>query len=343
MLRVAWPQVRSDLVSIRRGAGVFLDNLGTIYGATSRQNWVKQWTSIGDAHCLVGDEENKSAAFNEAKEAWLCALTAFEVARRLVDRNDPQSGDVSAKVEASIQKFPSLERVQVSCSDQTEILAYYLRADGSDLCCPAVICITREDESAAILLGRLLPVAIGRRISIFVLSHADVSNQWRGHAEAILSCCLDYLSARPEVDVARIGVYGEGLSAALATKLAASDLRVAAAVCDGGLWNWTWTLASVGWITGTAEVMDEEVLRARRSRLVQQLRCPALVVAGGRGVVDAWEAIKLRCDCVAARVDLELAMPRTILTPLGEIENFVTSDDCIFAWLEQKLTRTSAR
>ncbi|MGY4230221.1 hypothetical protein ACVMIH_007582 [Bradyrhizobium sp. USDA 4503] len=344
MLCAAWPYVRSDLASTRRAAAAFLDNLEENDGSASRRNWVARWTNIGDAHCRVGDLNFASGNFDDATDAWLCALTVFEVAKRLMDEDDPQRGDVSVKVEAAIQRIESLaqkvNRVQIACSDQSELLAYYLPAGGRDLCAPAVICISREDETGAALLGRLLPVAIGRSISILIVSHDDVKNRWRGQSEILLSCCLDYLSARPDVDTTRIGVYGEGLSAVLATDFAASDRRVAAAVCDGGLWNWVRTLASIGWMTKPAKALDDEVMPAYRSRLVRQLRCPILVLAGGRGTVSLSEAAKLQVDCTAAHIDLELATPRMGRPSLGEIENFVTIDDCIFEWLENKLARS---
>ncbi|MCC8946638.1 alpha/beta hydrolase [Bradyrhizobium sp. Arg62] len=273
-------------------------------------------------------------------------MTAFEVARRLVDEEDPQSGDVLAKIEASIQTFGALEQkveqAQIASSDQTDFLAYFVPVANRNGLAPAVICISREGETAATLLGRLLPTVVGRGISVLVVSHDDVSSRWRGQSKILLSGCLDYLLVRPDVDTTRIGIYGEGLSASLATDFAVSDRRVAAASCDGGLWNWTRTLASVGWMTRTADRSGEDVLSSRRLRLIRQLRCPVLVVAGGRNIVSAAEAIKLQADCTAARIDLEVAIPRIVRTPAGEIENFVTSDESIFGWLRHKLTRNLA-
>ncbi|UPJ47860.1 alpha/beta hydrolase [Bradyrhizobium sp. 200] len=342
----AWPQVRGDLSSARRAAAAFLDNLTfeDRSGAADRQNWVARWTGIGDEHGVLGDRNIRSGALHEAIEAWLCALTAFEVARRLVDEDDQQSADASARLEAGIQRFElsleqKVERVQIECCDQTEFLAYYLPAGSPDLCAPAVICISGEQESGTTLLGRLLPVVFGRGISLLVISHDDISNCSRSPSDIVLSCCLDYLSARSDVDGTRIGVYGEGFSAVLATDFAASDRRVAAAVCDGGLWNWTRILASVSWITKAADVVDEGLASVRRSQLIRRLRCPVLVVAGGRGIVSVSEAIKLQADCMAATIGIELVIPRMIRTPEGEVENFVTSDDCIFRWLEQQLAR----
>ncbi|QQO35583.1 hypothetical protein JJC00_08245 [Bradyrhizobium diazoefficiens] len=346
MLCAAWPRIRSDLASTRRGVELFVDNLEDIYEALGRQNWAAKWMNIGDVHYLQCDLELKRGAFAEAAEAWLCALTAFEVARRLVDEDDPQNEEILAKVEAGIRRFGlslehKVERVEIPCWDQSEFQAYYLPAGGRDLCVPAVICISREEETATTLLGRLLSAVRDRGISLLVVSHRDVANYWRGQSEELLSSCLEYLSLRPDVDASRIGIYGEGLSAALATDFAVSDRRVAAAVCDGGLWNWAWSEASVGWLTRTADVVDEDAASTRRSRLVQQLRCPVLVVAGGSSMVRATEAIEFQADCAAARVDLELAMPRVAQTPLGEIENFVVSDERIFRWLEDKLAHTS--
>ncbi|MCK1335142.1 hypothetical protein IVB38_03580 [Bradyrhizobium sp. 38] len=346
----AEPHARGNLVSKQRDAAVFLDRqaVKNIQGAICRKNSIARWTKAGDDQCLVSEQNIKRGAFDEATQAWLCGLTAFEVARRLTDESDAKGGGGGAKVEDSIHRFTLLldqkvERITIARCDKTEFLGYYFLAKGNDSCSPAVICISREQETGAMLLGRLLPVLIGRGMSVLAISHDDVSSRSRGQSEIFLSYCLDFLSVQAGVDPTRIGVYGDGLSASLATDFAASDRRVAAAVCDGGLWNWTRTLASVGWMTRAEDAMEEDVVSMRRSQLVRRLRCPVLVVAGGRGIVSLSEAIKLQADCMAARIDLQLVMPRTIRIPEEdeELENFVVSDNCIFQWLEQKLARTS--
>ncbi|MGY4281577.1 hypothetical protein ACVWXO_000797 [Bradyrhizobium sp. LM2.7] len=289
--------------------------------------------------------ECQTGAFDAAAESWLCALSAFEVARRLVEEDDPQTGDVLAKLEAGISNFGSLEhrvrRVQIAPWDGCKLAAYYVSARRPGLCAPAVICISREDETGAMLLGRLLPVIGSRGMAALVVAHDDVSTSRHGQSD-ILSSCLDYLSARQEVDACRIGIYGEGLSAALATDCALADRRIAAAVCDGGLWNWARTQASISWMTGASHVSDDHLAAAHRSRLARRLKCPVLVVAGGRSIVSVPEGIKLESDCTAARIDLKLLPPRVSSIPVDEFENFAACDEDIFAWLEQKLAHTSA-
>lgn len=340
-----WLDARSDLASMRRDATAFFDNVEDLSGAAVRGSWIVRWTKIGDANVLVAERNVKTGAFDEATEACLCALTAFEVARRLGDEGDPQGGDISVKIEAVVKRLESfldkIKRVQIPCCDQSELAAYYLPAGNPNLCSPAVICISSERETAAMLLGRLLPVIMGRDMSVLVVSRADIESNSTGQSEILLSSCLDFLSVRPGVDVNRIGVYGDGLSAALASDFASFDDRVAAAACDGGLWNWVRSHASVSWMTKAVDEVD--VLSAGRSRLIRQLRCPVLVVACGRGIVSASEALKLQADCMAMQIDLELAIPPLVRIAEEQIEDFVNSDDCIFRWLERKLGQIQLR
>ncbi|WP_375779183.1 alpha/beta hydrolase family protein [Bradyrhizobium sp. ma5] len=327
---------------------MFFDDLaGTIssFGSARRQSWATRWTEIGDAQCLRADLKIKQMAFDEATEAWLCGLTAFEVARRLADDGDPKRDDISAKAEANIERFgpplrQNIERVEITCCDEAGFQAYYLPAGSHDSRAPAVICIGDEQESGATLLGRLLPAVAGRGMSVLVVSHDDVAGRPDVQPGSLLSCCLDYLVTRPDVDAARIGTYGDGVSAALATDFTVSDNRIAAAVCDGGLWNWARMLASVGWMTKLANENDEDGASRLRSRMVRRLKCPVLVVAGGRSLVSTSEAVKLQAECSAEHVDIDLAVPSIIRVASEEIDNFISSDESIFGWLEYKLSQS---
>lgn len=222
--------VRGDLASARQSASAFLESLPPAddCAQTIRQSWVDTWTRTGDAYCRIADLNLNKNEFDEAMEASLCALTAFEVARRLMPDDDPRSADVSTKVEAGLRRIGlsfahEVESIPIACGDLAEVLAYYLPAGDPNSRTPAVICVSSEEEPGATLLGRLLPVVIGRGMSLLVVSHEDVANRARCECEIVISHCLDHLSVRADVDSSRIGVYGDGLSAALATDCAVYD------------------------------------------------------------------------------------------------------------------------
>ncbi|WGD51154.1 hypothetical protein QA641_37560 [Bradyrhizobium sp. CB1650] len=311
----------------------------------ARQNWGATWAGTGDAYRRLADLNINRKEYDGATEAWLCALTAFEVARRLVADDDPRRADVSAKVEDGLQRIGlcfghEVESLQIACGDLGAFLAYYLPAGTPNSRTPAVICVSNEEETGVTLLGRLLPVLIGRGMSVLVLSHEHIANHARGGSQIVLSYCLDHLSARPDVDSSRIGIYGDGLSASLATDFAVYDRRIAAAVCDGGIWNWTRSRKSIDWMTSTDDGAERNMEWGRRSLLARLPKCPILVVAGGRGVVSVSEAIKLQSACMAERIEVDLVLPQLIRGGLcEEFDNFVSSDDRTFRWLEQKLAR----
>lgn len=343
MLRAGWPEVTGNLAYTRRSVATFLDGFDEEYQIASWRTCIAKWTSIGDAHYSLGGLNFERGAFEEAAEAWLCAITAFEVAKRLTDENDQQRGDVLAKLQASVERFVTLnqkvEHVEISLCDEDKLWAWYVPAGASNQCVPAILCICREEETAAQLLTRLLPLITGRDMAVLVVSYDDVSSHWLGPSEMLLSYCLDYLSAKPQIDATRIAIYGEGLSAPLATGIAVADRRVAAAICDGGLWRWTRVRASIDWMTRTSDVLNERVSSAHRLRLARRLKCPILVVAGGRSIASVSEAIKLEADCKTASIDLELLLPPK---PERVFENFVACDDGVFKWLERKFERASA-
>lgn len=339
MDRATWPGLRNDLGSTRRSAAAFLksmDGSQTIGGT----EWFSRWIEIGETHGMLGNAKGREGKVDEAAKAWLCALTAFEIAKRVAREQAGQHEYVSAKIGSAIETFGSLkqriERVQIECYDHPAIEAHYSPSDGSSRAA-AIICISAEDETSTTLLGRLLPAAAHRGMSVLAVTYDDVCDNRGGHSNQILSCCLDYLTTRDEIDATRIGVYGDGMAAAMATDFAVSDRRIAAAVCDGGLWNWARTMAAVEWVAGVADRPNDEVIAARRSRLLRRLKCPVLVVAGGRGIVSASEAIELKNACAAARLDMQLIISPNTMTDAGEIDNFVICDDRIFGWLQRRL------
>src|SRR5205814_10342235 len=130
----------------------------------------------------------------------------------------------------------------------------------------------------------LLPASLRRNMSLLLIDACSLPFHRPFKPEQILQCWLDYLEARPDVDAQRIAIYGEGAGASHASRLALSDRRIAAAVCDGGLLTSAVRQASLRWMTGVGQAAHDgtstgSLLPARR------IPCPLLMVVGSRSMV----------------------------------------------------------
>lgn len=178
MERVARWQLKSDLSTIRERASAFLNNpMPAHRDQETTKQWSSEWIDIAEGHSQLGEESINRGNSDEATEAWLCALTAYEVARRLITESD-QLGIVVAGIERCIKRLAlsvasRIERVRIGGGEPPELEALYLRS-GSGLQKQTVICISTEQEPGAILLGRLLPATFNRKLSLLIISHDDL-------------------------------------------------------------------------------------------------------------------------------------------------------------------------
>ncbi|MCP3465693.1 S9 family peptidase [Bradyrhizobium sp. CCGUVB23] len=336
-----WPQASmtnasANLADVRHAAAAFLDNL-LVAAPGDRDRWIHNWMTVGDRYRDSAEFAIRKKLQTSSSESWFCALTAFEVARELADPGSSSSIALEDRMEASLRSFEAceprrVERVEIEPFDQVRLAGCFLPPACRARPAPVVICISDEESSVDTSLSRLLPAAEGRNLSILVVRGDDASRHRLFGPEAFLASWVNYLESRSDVDADRIAVSGERMAASHASRIAATDRRIVAAVCDGGLWTAVRHRANVGWMTG---IWDPATDRARTSslQLVQRMRCPVLIVAGGRAMVDQQDALELQADCKLAGVDCSIAISRGS----GELENFVTKDDFVLDWLERKL------
>lgn len=335
-LRASLSEASANLAGLRNSAAAFLEELPAS-ASGEKEHWILKWMTVGDQYRASAELAVKNSLPDTASELWLCALTAFEVARQLAGPENSSSVALADRIEVSLASLKScaphrVERVEIEFFEREHLAGYFLPAARCEQPTPAVIFISDEESSAESIVSRLLPAVNDRNLSVLVVSGDDASKHRLLKPEAVLASWLDYLESRADVDAGRIAASGERMAAGYAARIAASDRRIVAAVCDGGLWASLRHRASVGWMTG---IWDPAGDRTRTSslQLVRRMRCPVLIVAGGRALFDQQNALELQADCKLAGLDCTV----TVSQVSGELENFVTKDDLVLDWLEQKL------
>lgn len=343
-----WPCGSCDgagrsLAHLRKRAAGFFESLSVaeLVRETHRRLWISDWLRIADDYRTFAESARDSGTVQIAREGWLCALTALEVARHLSCPGDIEGSDLADKVGFSLRGFendagPTIERVRIDCLDQEALTGIFLPACDHGPSTPAVICIGDEETTLGSMMSRLLAASPRRNMSLLLV---DAHNSSVGRAfkpEHMLQCWLDYLEARPDVCSQRIAIYGEGAGAVHASRLALSDRRIAAAVCDGGLLKPVMRRASLGWMTGLDQAGHDGTSTSLSSSS-RRITCPLLMAVGSRSMVWEQDALELQASYRQAGADCSVVVPSSIPHPLGEVENFVAVDDFIVAWLDSKL------
>jgi hypothetical protein len=339
-----WPHGSCDgagaaLARLRHRASAFFESLSVadLVREASRHLWVSDWLRVADDYRISAQSARRDESALIALEAWLCSLTALEVARSLSCPGDLADGDLTDRFDIGLRSLedeagPAIQRVKIDGFDQGPLTGLFRPAcrQGPS---PVVICIADEEATLGAMMSRLLPAFCCRNMSVLLIDAGNSSIRRPFKPEHVLSCWLDYLEARPDVDSRRIAVYGEGAGASHASRLALLDRRIAAAVCDGGIAAPIMRRASLRWMSGVgpAAISPASLLPSRR------VPCPLLVVVGSRSMVWEEDALALQAGYRQAGADCSTVVPNCIPHPLGEAENFIAVDDFILEWLDSKL------
>ena len=343
-----WPHGSCDgcgrnLAQLRHRASGFFESLSVAELAREphRHLWLSGWLRVADDYRTFAESARGSGSVPTAREAWLCALTALEVVRSVSCPGDAEAADLADEVDISLKGFaddagPAIERVTIDGLDEGALTGFFVPALSRAPSAPAVICIGDEDITPGSMMIRLLPASLRRNMSLLLIDGGQASLRRSFKPEHMLHCWLDYLQARPDVDPQRIAIYGEGAGASQASRLARSDRRVAAAVCDGGVLRRVMRRASLRWMTDLEQAAFDASLPLSMVP-PRQLPCPLLMVVGSRSMMQERDALELQSAYRQAGADCSVVVPHRIPHPLGEVENFIAIDDFIFEWLDSKL------
>jgi fermentation-respiration switch protein FrsA (DUF1100 family) len=333
--------------------------------------WYAAWRDLGDHLRQQGEAERADDHPLSARESFLRACMYYQTAISFMDHADPRRADTHQQSIAAFERLaalsePPIERVEVPY-EGTSFPAWFVPAPGAAGPAPAVIFLPGLDATkeqglafaqalAARGFSTLLPDGPGVGEAVFLRGMVN-----RHDYEVPGRADFDYLASRPDVDAARIAAVGISLGGYRAPRFAAFEPRLAACVAWGAVWDWgaRWARRGAGtsnnavntpghvlFVMGarTADEVAERVRDWRLDGVVQQVRCPLLVVHGEKDLqVPVEEAYQVYDAAGTPQKELKVFTEAEGGAAHTQIDNRPLAHAYIVDWLDDVLVRGRRR
>ncbi|WFU71480.1 dienelactone hydrolase family protein [Bradyrhizobium sp. CB2312] len=306
------------------------------------ESWLGEWRGLADRIAKRARLSSAEGHFTTARNEWLRALNYYRTASAFLVRSDPRIAELSRIARSCAEAFLELLSPRGEVLDirfGTDWLqGYLIRSSAAPRKSPVVVAFGEERDTKEDLLVRFQSHAIASGLSLLAIDlpkeiecfQDSPVHHYQGTA---LRRWLDYLLSRDDVDPRRIALIGDGLGGALATRVAATEMRWAAAVCDGGFWE------DLEQRYVTASLFGAGIKRSPSRKLARQIKCPSLVVVGEHDYVRLEDITALHEHCRAAGVpmDLKIFSGEETGSSHRQLDNPSIGRQFIFDWLRDKL------
>jgi hypothetical protein len=318
---------------------------------TDDESWHREWTraaEVSRARAVVAAAGGNRVT---ARSNWLRAINYYQAAAYPFElAPDRQQAAVAAMRECAANylqhREPRGEVVSIPWLEEFPLQGYFLPARPTGELAPVVISIGEPGHRKEEFLFKLARHAFERGISLLAVdllgdgtgaTFEEMAR--RNKPEWAIEPILDYLAARDDVDERRIAIISDGCSSSsFVARGIAFDPRVAAAVCDGGIWD----LHVRSFVKRRIGPFGMEAGSGLETgRMLRSTSCPPLITAGERG----W----LRPDRVAELADqLKAGNPERDVTlkiferaetgaAQGHVDNPALANEFIFDWIASRI------
>lgn len=316
------------------------------------ESWYREWNAIADANRARGDLACATDNLNSARSNWLRASNYYRTSEIFLKLDDRRRAAALEKMRACsdlvVMHQPlGGERVRISCFEGGFVEAYFLRAPGVDGPAPVVVCVGGQGHFKDAHLHTLLRQAHARGLSLLLVDLPGQGASPRNKAsvryevETAISCCVDYLITRGDIDERRIAIFGDGLGAAFASRAANLDDRFAVSVSDAGIWDMHERVSRMAWMSGNdgKDAIAAEIRRMARHGGLGQVRCPTLVTFGERDWLDIVHATEM-CRVLreaGADVTLKVFTADETAASHAQADNPTIGNEFVFDWIATRL------
>ncbi|WP_314948052.1 dienelactone hydrolase family protein [Bradyrhizobium cosmicum] len=305
------------------------------------ESWISEWRALADRIARRARLSSANGHSATAANEWLRALNYYRAAAAFLVSGDPRIIELSHIAQSCATAFlellsPRGEVLEI-CVGSNLLQGYLIRSSAAPRRSPVIVAIGHERDTKEDLLVRFQSHAIASGVSLLVLDLPQEMECFQDrhvhHQSMVLRCWLDYLLSRDDVDARRIALIGDGLGGALATRVAATETTLAAAVCDGGFWD------DVEQRYVAASLFGSGTRLSPPYKLARQIKCPCLVVMGEHDYAKEEDITALHEHCRAAGVPMDLKIFKEEETGSShrQLDNPSIGRQFIFDWLTDQL------
>lgn len=312
------------------------------------QSWYTEWMAIADVNCRRGNAALRDGHLLTARSNWLRAINYYQSAAMPFDREDRHYWFATSNMRQCARDYldclsPRGEVVRIPWLDGYPLEAYFLPAPAAPRPAPVVVCVGEPGQRKEGLLFKVARYARERGISLLAvdLLGAGTGAEFdeivgRSDLETALGHVMDYLVEREDVDTGRIAVLADGWGSSFVARGIAFDDRIAAAVCDGGIWD----LHEREYLAARAP-FQPEFSRPDRDfgRVARNIQCPVLIATGERGWLKAGRVRELFSQLKDEGCDVTLKIFAVAETAAmqAHVDNPTLANEFIFDWIGSRL------
>lgn len=311
-------------------------------------SWHGEWKNLAETNRARGDAALAAGHVVTAQRNWLRAINYYNAAALPLDASDARRRDAVLAMQDCAQSYlrardPAGEVVTLPWSAGHDLQGYFLPAPSTGRPMPAVICIGEPGHRKEEFLSKLAPYARERGLSMLAVDlfggqGDDVLEQIlrRRHVETSIAAVMDYLCSRADVDFGRVAILADGWSWSFVARAVQHEPRLAAAVCDGGLWD----LHERAFMTSRMMLSDASLIPAPEAALIaRNIGCPVLITLGEDGWLKADRASRMVQQSRGGRPDITLKVFRAEETAAaqGHADNPGLANEYIFDWIASRL------
>jgi len=314
---------------------------------SERDSWPREWKRTADANSERAQKALDDGHVLTAQSNWLRAVSYYLAAATDFDPLDRDAEGLLQRLRRCAHLYlehltPGGEVVEIPWLEGYSLEGYFLPSQNNPQRSPVVICVAEPGQRKEEFLYKTARYARERDMSLLAvdLLGADGGLRFgevvgRPDLETAVGSMLDYLLTRDDVDENRIAVFGDGAASSFVARGIASDDRLAAAVCDGGIWD----LLEQNFLKRRVPQQNEIFPSGANRPLAQTFRCPVLVTVGEDGWLEADRVFDLVNQLKTNRQDVSLKIFRRSETASqqGHIDNPSLANEFIFDWIADRL------